>query len=168
VPRLAAWPQQIDGRLLAEVLDSDSPRGIVAVARLPHPAASELPCVQGATYVFAQDAAAPEYDRSLAWAGLLLMAIGVVMVYSASIATAEASRFTGASAAFFLLRHALYLGVALAAALVVFLLPLRFWQKSAPLVFLASLTWCCTRRTTRCASTRCSRASGAACCRCSG
>jgi cell division protein FtsW len=92
-----------------------------------------------ATYVFAQHAAAPEYDRSLAWAGLLLMAIGVVMVYSASIATAEASRFTGANAAYFLLRHALYLGAALAAALVVFLLPVRFWQKSAPLAFLASL-----------------------------
>jgi cell division protein FtsW len=92
-----------------------------------------------ATYVFARDAAAPEYDRSLAWAALLLMAIGVVMVYSASIATAEASRYTGANAAYFLLRHALYLGAALAAALAVFLLPVRFWQKCAPLAFLASL-----------------------------
>ena len=93
----------------------------------------------GATYVFARDAAEPEYDRSLAWAGLLLMAIGVVMVYSASIATAEASRYTGANAAFFLLRHALFLGGALATALVVFLLPVRFWQKAAPLGFLACL-----------------------------
>jgi cell division protein FtsW len=32
---------------------------------------------------------------SLAWAALLLAALGLVMVYSASIATAEASRFTG-------------------------------------------------------------------------
>jgi cell division protein FtsW len=93
----------------------------------------------GATYVFARDAAEPEYDRSLAWAGLLLMAIGVVMVYSASIATAEASRYTGANAAYFLLRHALFLGGALATALVVFLLPVRFWQKAAPLGFLACL-----------------------------
>ncbi|MGD9953883.1 MAG: putative lipid II flippase FtsW, partial [Burkholderiales bacterium] len=60
-------------------------------------------------------------------------------VYSASIATAEASRFTGANAAFFLVRHALFLGVALAAAIAVFLLPVRFWQKAAPLAFLASL-----------------------------
>jgi cell division protein FtsW len=93
----------------------------------------------GATYVFAQDAATPEYDRSLAWAGLLLMAIGVVMVYSASISTAEASRYTGANAAYFLLRHTLFLGAALATALVVFLLPVRVWQKSAPLGFLACL-----------------------------
>ena len=88
----------------------------------------------GATYVFARDAAAPEYDRSLAWAGLLLMSVGVVMVYSASIATAEAARYTGANAAYFLLRHAVYLGAALAAAIAVFLLPVRFWQKGAPLV----------------------------------
>jgi cell division protein FtsW len=92
-----------------------------------------------ATYVFAQDVAEPEYDRSLVWAALLLMMMGMVMVYSASIATAEASRYTGANAAFFLVRHAVFLGVALAAALVVFLVPLRVWQKGAPLAFLASV-----------------------------
>ncbi len=92
-----------------------------------------------ATYVFAQDVAQPEYDRSLAWAALVLMMMGMVMVYSASIATAEASRYTGANASFFLVRHAVFLGVALAAALVVFLVPLRVWQKGAPLAFLASV-----------------------------
>ncbi len=92
-----------------------------------------------ATYVFAKDAAAPEYDRSLAWAALLLMAIGLVMVYSASIATAEASRYTGANPAYYLLRHTVFLGAALFSAIVVFLLPVRFWQKCAPLAFLASL-----------------------------
>ena len=90
-----------------------------------------------ATYVFAQDTAAPEYDRSLAWAALLLMAIGTVMVYSASIATAEAARHTGANSAFYLLRHATFLGVSLAAAIAVFLVPVRFWQTGAPLAFLA-------------------------------
>ncbi len=91
----------------------------------------------GATYVFAQDAASPEYDRSLAWAALLLMVIGMVMVYSASIATAEAGRHTGANAAYYLLRHAAFLGVSLTAAIAVFLVPARYWQKIAPLVFIA-------------------------------
>ena len=50
------------------------------------------------TYVFARTAPSAEYDRSLAWAALLLGAIGLVMVYSASIATAGASRYTGATA----------------------------------------------------------------------
>ena len=35
------------------------------------------------------------YDVTLAWASLLLLAIGLVMVYSASIAMAEASAHTG-------------------------------------------------------------------------
>jgi cell division protein FtsW len=61
------------------------------------------------------------------------------MVYSASIATAEASRYTGANPAYFLMRHAVFLGAALAAAIVVFLLPVRFWQKCSPLLFLAGL-----------------------------
>jgi cell division protein FtsW len=91
----------------------------------------------GATYVFAKQAAAPEYDRSLAWSALLLLAIGLVMVYSASIATSEASRYTGANAAYFLLRHATFLGIALALATSVFLAPVRYWQKAAPWLFLA-------------------------------
>jgi cell division protein FtsW len=92
-----------------------------------------------ATYVFAKDAAAPEYDRSLAWAALLLIAIGLVMVYSASISTAEASRYSGSNAAFYLLRHAVFLTVALAAASAVFLVPVRYWQKGAPWLFLAGV-----------------------------
>jgi cell division protein FtsW len=91
----------------------------------------------GATYVFAKHAAAPEYDRSLAWTALLLLAIGLVMVYSASIATSEASRYTGANAAYYLLRHTTFLGIALALATAVFLAPVRYWQKAAPWLFLA-------------------------------
>jgi cell division protein FtsW len=80
---------------------------------------------------------APEYDRSLAWAALLLVALGLVMVYSASIATAEASRFTGYNPAYFLMRHGAFLAIALAAATAVFLVPIRYWQKAAPLLFFA-------------------------------
>ena len=84
-------------------------------------------------------APAPEYDRATAWAVLLLAALGLVMVYSASIATAETSRATGGNPAYYLLRHALYLTVALAAALAVFLVPVRHWQRAAPWLFLAAL-----------------------------
>src|ERR1043165_4198387 len=79
------------------------------------------------TYVFARSAPSAEYDRSLAWAALLLAALGSVMVYSSSIATAEASRFTGHNAAWYLARHGLFLGAALAAALTVFLAPVKLW-----------------------------------------
>ena len=80
----------------------------------------------------------PEYDRGLAWSALLLLAIGLVMVYSASIATAEASRFTGQNAAYFLLRQCVFLAAALAAALAVFLVPIRVWQQLAPWLFVGA------------------------------
>jgi cell division protein FtsW len=87
------------------------------------------------TYVFARNAPDAEYDRSLAWAALLLAAAGLVMVYSSSIATAESSRYTGNNAAWYLARHAVFLSVALGAAITVFLIPARWWQKAAPWLF---------------------------------
>ena len=44
-------------------------------------------------------------DPALVWSALLLRAIGLVMVYSASIAMAEAERFTGFRPSYFLVRH---------------------------------------------------------------
>jgi cell division protein FtsW len=87
------------------------------------------------TYVFARSAPSAEYDRSLTWAALVLAAMGLVMVYSASIATAESSRFTGNNAAWYLARHGVFLAAALAAAIGVFLLPVKFWQGAAPWLF---------------------------------
>lgn len=79
------------------------------------------------------------FDQSLLWAGLLLLALGLVMVYSASIAMAEASRSTGYRANYFLIRQALFLGVGLLAALVVFQIPMSWWQRAAPYLFLLAL-----------------------------
>jgi cell division protein FtsW len=92
-----------------------------------------------ATYVFARNAPSAEYDRSLAWAALILAATGLVMVYSASIATAESSRLAGNNAAWYLARHGLFLAVALAAAIAVFLLPVKFWQGAAPWLFVGGV-----------------------------
>jgi len=92
-----------------------------------------------ATYVFAQGNAAPEYDRPLAWAALLLLALGLVMVYSASIATAEAARYTGGNPAYYLMRQAVFAAASLAAAVAVFLVPVRHWQRVAPLAFVVCL-----------------------------
>ena len=78
------------------------------------------------------------FDQSLLWVTLLLLALGLVMVYSASIAMAEASRSTGYRASYFLLRHTLFLGAGLAAALIVFQIPMRWWQVAAPYLFVAA------------------------------
>jgi len=75
------------------------------------------------------------YDATLAWSALLLLAIGLVMVYSASIAAAEASGHTGYRAWYFLLRHGLFLVVGLAAAAIAFQVPMSAWQRLAPWLF---------------------------------
>jgi cell division protein FtsW len=77
------------------------------------------------------------WDPTLAWTALLLLALGVVMVYSSSIAMAEASRHTGYRPWYFLARHAAFVAVGLAAAFVAFQVPMKAWQKLAPLLFVA-------------------------------
>jgi cell division protein FtsW len=76
------------------------------------------------------------YDPTLAWTALFLLAIGLVMVYSASIATAEASAYTGYRPWYFLARHALFVGAGLAAGSIAFQIPLRVWRTLAPYLFI--------------------------------
>ena len=80
-----------------------------------------------------------EYDRVLLWLVTALLAIGLVMVYSASIATAEASRYTGYQAAYYLVRHGIFIAVGLLCALAAFQVPLQAWQKYAPWLFVGGV-----------------------------
>jgi cell division protein FtsW len=82
---------------------------------------------------------APAYDQSLLWATLLLLGFGLVMVYSSSIALAEADKAIGHQSTYFLIRHAMYLGVSLVAAFVAFQIPTRVWQQAAPYLFLSGI-----------------------------
>ena len=72
------------------------------------------------------------YDASLAWATLLLLAIGLVMVYSASIAMAESSAQTGHRSWYFLARHGAFVAVGLVAAACAFQVPVKAWQALPP------------------------------------
>ena len=76
------------------------------------------------------------YDPTLAWSALLLLAIGVIMVYSASIAMAETAAYTGYRPWYFLARHAVYVAAGVAAGLVTFQVPLNVWQRLAPYLFI--------------------------------
>jgi len=78
-----------------------------------------------------------EVDLTLLWSGLILLLIGMVMVYSASIAIAEAGRFTGNHPTYYLLRHGVFLAIGLVAAGFAFQVPLSTWQQQAPLLFVA-------------------------------
>jgi len=76
-----------------------------------------------------------EFDSVLAWIVIALLSLGLVMVYSASIATAEAAKATGYQQSYFLLRHAFYILLGLIAGAVVFQVPSNTWQSLAPFLF---------------------------------
>ena len=78
------------------------------------------------------------FDEPLAWVIVALLTIGLVMVYSASIAYADADRATH-SRFYYLIRHALSLGVALGVGWCVFRVPTRIWQRWAPKIFLLAI-----------------------------
>ncbi|ARO86436.1 putative lipid II flippase FtsW [Nitrosospira lacus] len=81
----------------------------------------------------------PNFDQSLIWSAILLLSLGLVMVYSASIAIAEAGRGTNGHPAYFLVRHGAYLGVGLLAGLIAFQVPASAWQKYSLHLFLLGL-----------------------------
>jgi len=80
-----------------------------------------------------------EIDYVLLWSVLLLLFTGMVMVYSASIATAEAGRMTGHQPTYYLIRHAIFLTIGMAAAGIAFQVPMKVWQHYAPMLFMAGV-----------------------------
>ncbi|MCA1978046.1 MAG: putative lipid II flippase FtsW [Thiobacillus sp.] len=80
-----------------------------------------------------------ELDFSLLWLALGLLAIGLVMVYSASIAIAEAARYTGHNGAYYLIRQAVFITLGVGAGMLAFQVPMRVWQQAAPYLFMGGL-----------------------------
>lgn len=76
-------------------------------------------------------------DMTLLWCVVLMLAIGFVMVYSASIAMSEAEKMTGYRSTYFMMRHAIYLTIGVVGALIVFQIPMQLWQRAAPFLFMA-------------------------------
>jgi cell division protein FtsW len=81
----------------------------------------------------------PSYDQGLLWVTLILLGLGLVMVYSSSIAIAEADRAVGHNSSYYLVRQAIFLVISLSAAFVAFNIPVAWWQKMAPYLFLLGL-----------------------------
>ena len=77
-----------------------------------------------------------QFDELLIWTFIGLLAIGLVMVYSASIATAEASKFTGFNPGYYLMRHGVFIAVGVIAGLFAFQVPVQMWQSHAMMLFL--------------------------------
>jgi cell division protein FtsW len=79
------------------------------------------------------------FDQTLVAVVSALVLLGVVMVYSASVAMPDNPKFAAYSPAYFLQRHLMALAIAFVVALATVQVPTAFWEKHAPLIFVVSL-----------------------------
>lgn len=101
--------------------------------------AGRLPVRLGTRGSLTASDAAQGVDQPLVWVVVALLIWGLVMVYSASIALPDNPRFAKYTHSYFLVRHAMWLVMAFAMALIAFQVPLATWEKSAPWLFVVSL-----------------------------
>ncbi|MFT4103902.1 MAG: putative lipid II flippase FtsW [Burkholderiaceae bacterium] len=78
-------------------------------------------------------------DGKILWVVTILLLLGLVMVYSATVALPESPRFARYAPTYFLVRHAFAIGLGSLVALAAFAVPMRRWQQLAPWLFLAGL-----------------------------
>ncbi len=79
------------------------------------------------------------FDQALVWVVVALLALGVVMVYSASVALPDNPKFGRYEATHFLSRHVLAIFIAFLCALVAVQVPVALWEKWSPWLFAGSL-----------------------------
>ncbi|HZN48212.1 MAG TPA: putative lipid II flippase FtsW [Ramlibacter sp.] len=85
------------------------------------------------------DVAIHAFDPALLWVTVALLAWGLVMVYSASIALPDNPKFGRYAHTYFLSRHALFLVLSFAAGLLAFQVKVQTWERIAPWLFVLSL-----------------------------
>ncbi len=112
------------------------------LGRVRAPAGDVLPVRLGGARLWStatRPSQAQGFDQPLVWVTVALLLWGLVMVYSASIAMPENPRFARYTHTYFLVRHAMWLVIALSVALLAYQVPLASWEKSARPLFLFSL-----------------------------
>ena len=105
-------------------------------------APERLPVRLGLSRTGAVDAAPmrmASFDQVLVWVTVALLAWGLVMVYSASIAMPENPKFTRYTHTHFLLRHMMWMAISFVAALIALQIPIAKWEQIAPWLFVVSL-----------------------------
>ena len=108
---------------------------------LPSKAVDVLPVRVGGTE-YRRTTATPAhvlgFDQTLLWVVVALLAWGLVMVYSASLALPPNPRFGKIAPSHFLVRHAMSLVIGLVVALLAFQISMATWERSARALFLLS------------------------------
>ena len=80
-----------------------------------------------------------EYDQALIWVSLILMILGMVMIYSASISLPDSPKYANYTNAQFLIRQAIFVSFSILVSIFVFRIPIAVWQKAAPYLFILTL-----------------------------
>ena len=80
-----------------------------------------------------------QFDQYLVFAILALLFLGLIMVYSASIALPDSPKYAGYRNEHFFIRQAVFIVLGLVAGLMVFRVRIDTWQKYAPLLFIITL-----------------------------
>ncbi|MEK9777760.1 MAG: putative lipid II flippase FtsW [Methylophilaceae bacterium] len=81
----------------------------------------------------------PIYDYNLFWAALILLGLGLVMVYSSSVDSAAASKLSNYENYYYLVRQSIYILLGFILGYICFLIPIYFWQRTAPYLFIVGL-----------------------------
>ena len=102
-------------------------------------AAEAIPVREWISVDHGQPARLLGFDRTLVCVVVALLALGLVMVYSASVALPDNPKFARYTPTYFLSRHAMFMAVAVIAALVAVQVPVAIWEKLSPWIFVVSL-----------------------------
>ena len=79
------------------------------------------------------------FDQALVLLVVALLAFGLVMVYSASVALPDSPKGARLSELHFLVRHSLAITIGIVAALLALQVPIVVWEKWAPWLFVGAL-----------------------------
>lgn len=79
------------------------------------------------------------FDQALVCVVIALLTLGIVMVYSATVALPDSPKFARYVPTYFMSRQILFVAMSLVAALVTVQIPIGFWEKASPWIFVASL-----------------------------
>lgn len=80
-----------------------------------------------------------EYDQALVWVTSLLLLLGMVMVYSASVSLPDSPKYAGYKNHHFLVRQAAFIAVGLIFGLLAFRVRIEQWERWTPWLFLGAI-----------------------------
>jgi cell division protein FtsW len=110
----------------------DKPRAARAVAEA-------IPVREWISVEHGQPARLLGFDRTLVCVVVALLALGLVMVYSASVALPDNPKFARYTPTYFLSRHVMFMAIAVLAGLVAVQVPVSMWEKASPWIFVVAL-----------------------------